>query len=207
MENENGNSQETSSQETSSQETSSQETSSQESLSEEKAGSQESCSQKAGSQKGRSEEKAGSQKDQQGYFGRVALPRKGRSSSALLVFTPNLHDNPCSARGCCDFLKKPLHKSSVSRVAAIFAMIARSELRRIAVAYSQGERQSKRANRALPLGALALRATGCVARFAKGIPFAAPRALPSIPQSQVRGHVGLVQRFPKSGRSSPIPGK
>lgn len=61
----------------------------------------------------------------------------------------------------------------------------RSEPRRIAVAYgrcarnspgkdifpasfSQGKRQRRRANLAQPLGALALRAAGCVARLAKG---------------------------------------
>ena len=58
---------------------------------------------------------------------------------------------------------------NMNRVAAKFAMDARSDPRRIAVAYSQGEQQRRRANLAQPLGALALRAADCVARFAKGI--------------------------------------
>lgn len=44
----------------------------------------------------------------------------------------------------------------------------RSDPRRIAVAYSQGERQRRRTNLAQPRGTLTLRATGGVARFAKG---------------------------------------
>jgi hypothetical protein len=58
--------------------------------------------------------------------------------------------------------------SIMNRVAAKFAMDARSDPRRIAVACSQGERQRRRANLVQRPGALALRAVGCVARLAKG---------------------------------------
>jgi hypothetical protein len=73
-----------------------------------------------------------------------------------------------TARICICEHKEPLIMPNMNRVAAKFAMDARSDPRRIAVAYSQGERQRRRANLAQPLGALTLRVDGCVARFAKG---------------------------------------
>jgi len=59
--------------------------------------------------------------------------------------------------------------SFMHRVAVKFSMIARSEPRRIAVAYSQGERQSKCENLAQPIWALPLRVACSVRFLAKGI--------------------------------------
>jgi len=95
--------------------------------------------------------------------------------------------------------KEVLNKSAMSHVVNINGMIARRTTQVVVILRSQGVQRSKRPFMLQPMRALALRAVCCVRLLTKGMaivvssPFLHP-----IPQSRVRGHVGLVQGFPKS---------
>jgi len=103
--------------------------------------------------------------------------------------------------------KEPLIKSSMSRVAGKIVMIARSATKVVAGTTMPRSATPRAHDLAVPRNCAALRfaATrkgtgfaGCLLRCAPcegGQPFAASHALHPIPQNQVRGHVGLNQRF------------